>query len=378
MSELRFTTTTDQQMSLRAVTRGASVLVVDDEEVIRDIFARALTDYEVTKAANGGEALLQLDRRPFDVVVTDVLMPGGGGLDLLRTIKEKQPNQPVIIMTGYAGRDTVLDALKADADDFITKPVDLMQLKATVARVLEKSALKAELLQLKRMDRLKTDFLGLISHKLKTPVTALSLFIQNLARGVSDPTDPDFRKHLTLMAEESEHLIALIQDLLFYSNATLDERPLQQEALDLRALVTSVLIEQTPLLERKALQLDNQLPDTCPPLALDRERMRFVIQALLGNAVKFTPPGGRISLTLEDLGEHLELGIHDTGPGISIEEQAKVFEKFYQVDPQHTGQVRGFGLGLFYARHYARQHGGSVRLASHPGKGTHVFLQLPR
>jgi len=375
---MRCTPSTDQEMNLRTVARGGSVLIVDDEEVIRDIFARALTDYEVTKAANGSEALAQLDRRAFDVIVTDVLMPDCGGLDLLRTIKEKQPNQPVIVMTGYAGRDTVLDALKADADDFITKPVDLLQLKTTVSRVLEKSALKAELLQLKRMDRLKTDFLGLISHKLKTPVTALSLFIQNLARGVSDPADPDFRQHLTLMAEESEHLIALIQDLLFYSSATLEERPLQQEPLDLRALVTSVLVEQTPLLEKKALQLDNQLPDACPPLQLDRERMRFVVQALLGNAVKFTPPGGRISLTLEDLGEQIELGIHDTGPGIPVEEQAKVFEKFYQVDPQHTGQIRGFGLGLFYARHFARQHDGSVRLASHPGKGTHVFLQLPR
>jgi len=368
--------TTDQEMHLRAV--GASVLVVDDEEVIRDIFARALTGYEVTKAGNGAEALALLDQRPFDVVVTDVLMPGGGGLDLLRSIKEKQPTQPVIVMTGYAGRDTVLDALKADADDFITKPVDLLQLKATVVRVLEKRDLKQELLQLQRMDRLKTDFLGLVSHKLKTPVTALSLFIQNLARGVSDPADPDFRQHLALMADESDHLIALIQDLLFYSSATLEERPLQREEVDLRALVTSVVVECTPPLEKKALRLDNRLPDAPLVLAIDRERIRFVVQALLGNAIKFTPPGGRIGLTLELHDDRVELGIVDSGPGIPVEEQAKVFEKFYQIDPQQTGQVRGFGLGLFYARHFARQHQGSVRLVSRPGEGTSVFLQLPR
>jgi len=356
----------------------AKVLVVDDEEVIRDIFARALTGYTVTKAASGNEALTLLGQQEFDVVVTDVLMPGGGGLDLLQTIKARQPNQPVIVMTGYAGRDTVLQALKANADDFITKPVDLLQLQATVGRVLEKRALREELLQLQRMDKLKTDFLGLISHKLKTPVTALSLFIQNLARGDSDPSDPDFQQHLGLMADEAEHLIGLIQDLLFYSSATLEERPLETVDTNLRALVDSVTIEFADALRKKGLEFNNQLPESPPLLPLDPQRSRFILQALIDNAVKFTPPGGCITLNLETHADFFKLTIHNTGAGIPVDEQAKVFEKFYQIDPHRTGQVRGFGLGLFYARHFAQQHGGNLHLDSRRGAGTEFILQLPR
>ena len=356
----------------------ASVLVVDDEEVIRDIFGRALTGYAVTKAGSGNEALTLLGQRDFDVVVTDVLMPGGGGLDLLQAIKTQRPNQPVIVMTGYAGRDTVLQALKADADDFITKPVDLLQLQATVARVLEKSALREELLQLQRMDRLKTDFLGLISHKLKTPVTALSLFIQNLAHGANDPSDPDFQTHLGLMADEADHLTALIQDLLFYSSATLEERQLECSEVNLRHLVNTVATDFAAAMQKQGLELVNLLPEDFPPLELDRQRILFIVQAVYGNAVQFTPPGGRITLTLENFATGIRFGVHDTGPGIPADEQAKVFEKFYQIDPHRTGQIRGFGLGLFYARRFAQQHGGSLRLDSRSGQGTTVFLELPR
>jgi CheY-like chemotaxis protein len=151
------------------------------------------------------------------------MMPQMNGLDLLKTVKEKEPNQVVVVMTGYADKEIVLRALKADADDFISKPINLLQLKTTIDKVLEKRALKEELVHLKRMDRLKSDFLGLISHKLKTPTTAISLFIQNLGQGIGDPADPAFQKTLSLIIEESQYLNYLIQDLLYYSEIILQE-----------------------------------------------------------------------------------------------------------------------------------------------------------
>lgn len=368
----------ENRKTLEQRQAGPNVLVVDDEEVIRDLCAKALKSYDVTTAGTGEEALEILENQEIDVVLTDIMMPHVNGIDLLQEIKKRQPNQSVIVMTGYADKDVILRALKADADDFISKPINLLQLRTVIDKVLEKKALKEELVQLKKMDRLKTDFLGLVSHKLKTPITAISLFIQNLARGVGDPDDPNFQKHLQLMQEESHYLVHLIQDLLYYSEIILQERPMKLVESDLRSVIMATYIEAQLEANKKGIKLVNKLPEECPPTRFDRKRIRFIVQALLDNAIKFSHPGGEIVVFGEYGDSVCKLGIRDNGPGIDHKEQQKIFEKFYQVDPLHTGQVRGFGLGLFYARQFARAHGGNVTLESEPDKGTTAWLVLPR
>ena len=107
------------------------------------------------------------------------------------------------------------------------------------------------------MDRLKTDFLGLVSHKLKTPVTAISLFIQNLARGVGNPDDPNFQRHLQMMVDESNYLVYLIQDLLYYSEIILQEGPLKLAASDLRSVVMAAYLEAETDCNNKGITLVN-------------------------------------------------------------------------------------------------------------------------
>ena len=357
---------------------GRSILVVDDESVIRDLCAKILKGYRILQAENGAEALRLLERETVDVILTDVMMPIMNGLDLLRQIKERRPDQLVVVMTGYADKEVILRALKADADDFINKPINLLQLKTTIDKVLEKKVLKEELIHLKRMDRLKSDFLGLISHKLKTPITAISLFIQNLARGIGNPADPSFQDTLELILEESDYLGHLIQDLLDYSEVILHEGPPAREPVALKDVLQKLLVERDGAAESKGVMLSCSVDDPLPTLQLDRRRIAFAIQALLDNAIKFTPPGGRVSIDCEVDGDCVRLVIRDTGCGIPREELPKIFEKFYQVDPDHTGQVRGFGLGLFYARLFVQDHGGSIRLESTPEEGTTAILTLPR
>ena len=140
----------------------------------------------------------------------------------------------------------------------------------------------------------------------------------------------------------------------------------------------SLLAEKRSALEKKGLTLQSRLAGSWPTIMVDRRRIAFALNALLDNAIKFTPTGGEITLTGEISEQELSLTITDNGPGITHEEAAKVFEKFYQIDPHHTGQVRGFGLGLFYARQFIRDHGGTIHLDTAPGKGTAVTIQLPR
>jgi len=357
---------------------GRCILIVDDEDVIRELCAKALRGYRILQAADGAEALRVLEQETVDVVLTDVMMPQMNGLDLLKTVKEREPNQVVVVMTGYADKEIILRALKADADDFISKPINLLHLKTTIDKALEKKALKEELVHLKRMDRLKSDFLGLISHKLKTPTTAISLFIQNLEQGIGDPTDPAFQKTLSLIIEESQYLNYLIQDLLYYSEVILQEGPPRLAPVNPGELAAAVLKELQRSFQNKGLQLESALSDALPGMSLDRQRIAFALRALLENAIKFTPPGGTISLAAQVREDSIRLVVHDTGPGIAREELPKVFEKFYQVDPARTGQVRGFGLGLYYARLFAQNHGGNILLECPPGGGTIATLILPR
>lgn len=364
----------------RLVQEGKTptILVVDDEAIIRDLCSRALKDYQILQAENGEEALRILHDRSVDLVLVDVMMPVMNGLELLQRIKEREPSQLVMIMTGYADKEIILRALKAHADDFIHKPINLLQLKTSIGQALEKKALRRELMQLKQLDRIKSDFLGLISHKLRTPTTSISLFIQNLASGTIDSRDPDFANAVKAILEESEYLAYLIQDLLYYSDIILQDSEGKASREDLKEITLTVIAEKRQALEQKQLALQSNLAGSWPVVIVDRRRIAFALAAILDNAIKFTPKGGQITLTGEIGAKELTLSISDNGPGISAEEAAKVFEKFYQVDPLHTGQIRGFGLGLFYARQFIRDHGGTIDLNSTPGQGTEVVIRLPR
>ncbi|MBW2474053.1 MAG: response regulator [Deltaproteobacteria bacterium] len=356
----------------------STILVVDDEEIIRDLCSRALKDYRVLEADNGRDALQILNHEHVDLILVDVMMPIMNGLDLLQQVKDRDAEQLVIVMTGYADKEIILRALKARADDFIQKPINLLQLKTTIAQALEKKALRRELIQLKQLDRLKSDFLGLVSHKLRTPTTSISLFIQNLASGTISKEDQGFALAVDEIRKESEYLAYLIQDLLYYSDIILQDSQRKTSREDLKEIINTLANAKRLTLGQNKQILSTELTGDWPVFSVDRRRIELALGAILDNAIKFTPPGGEISLTGVLSERELSLTISDNGPGIAPEERGKIFEKFYQVDPHNTGQIRGFGLGLFYARQFVMDHGGDISLDSTVGKGTTVTIRLPR
>jgi signal transduction histidine kinase len=359
--------------------RGKSLLVVDDDPATRLLCARVLDSFDVTQATDGREALALLKRESFDIILSDVMMPNLSGLELLQTVKSTDPEQMVILMTGFSEKDVILQALKLGADDFISKPVNLLQLRTTIDKVIEKQSMRREISSLKHLDQLKNEFLGLVSHKLKTPATAISLFIQNIAAGNTDLTDPAFRQMLKMIQSETRHLEHLIQDLLYFSNVILHQDDLRLEAVDLGKAARQVADTLSPAAQKKQLDLSININVPFPPqpLQLDRTRINFVLRALLDNAIKFTPMEGSVQLQgcLEN--GRVKLTVRDTGAGIPKEELTKVFSKFYQVDPSSSGQIRGFGLGLFYARKFIHSMNGELTLESQPDFGTVATIDLP-
>jgi two-component system sensor histidine kinase/response regulator len=353
-----------------------TIMIVDDEAIIRDLCRRALKDYRVVEAADGEEALAIFESGGIDVILTDVMMPKMGGIELLRRVKEIDPTIVVVIMTGFAEKDIILNALKADADEFITKPLNLLQLKTSVDKSLVKKALKEEIANLKSLDRFKTNFLSIVSHKFRTPITTISLFLQNFAGGVYDPEDETFRHNVGLIYEEARYLERLVADLLTFSRVMHTNEGLKLERCDLNRIIPKIFTESQEIAGKPGVTASFDL-EQIPPLLIDREKITFAIRQVIDNAYKFSIPEGTVLVSMKTAGAGYKITVEDNGIGISREELPKIFEKFYQVDSSLTGQIRGFGLGLYYAREFIRLHNGSITVDSEPGRGTRVTITLP-
>ena len=356
------------------------VLVVDDamfmRAMIRDILVNSGAYEVVGEAANGEEALKVFAQGGIDVILTDVMMPKMNGIELLKKLKEIEPTIVVIVMTGFAEKDVILNALKADADDFIAKPINLLQLKTAVEKALIKKALKDEIASLKSTDRFKTNFLSLISHKFRTPITAISLFLQNLASGLYDPGDSECRENLHLIFEEACYLEELVSELLAFNRFMNDSEQLSTEPCQLDTLVSQAIAASREAHAKPGVETLFDA-ETLPPLPLDREKIDFALKQVIDNAYKFSFSTGTVAISLKKTDADIILTVVDNGIGIPREDLPKVFEKFYQVDAEQTGQIRGFGLGLYYAREFLRLHGAGIAIDSTHGKGTTVTVTFP-
>ncbi len=149
--------------------------------------------------------------------------------------------------------------------------------------------------------------------------------------------------------------------------------------MDLGLIADQVTFALQPAALRQQVHLENTIDPPLPgePLMLNPQRINFAIRSLLDNAIKFTQKGGSVSIEGRIDAKQVKLLIKDTGIGVPQQELAKIFNKFYQVDPEHTGQVRGFGLGLYYARDFIRSMGGQLYIESQPGQGTVATIEFP-
>jgi len=354
----------------------ATILIVDDEKDIRGFCEQALRGYRIFQVSNYADALQVYERENIDLVLTDVRMPGGSGLDLLRRIKHFDPNAIVIIMTSFSEKGIILKSLKEGADDFINKPFNLLQLQSAVDKALSRKKLRSELADLKKLDQLKSNFLSIISHKLRTPITTISLFLQNIDEKNIGANAEYFRQNVHMINDEVVYLSRLVADLLAFGQVMVENSELNLVKSNLIAIVEEALQKSHEAQNKPGIEtvfLRKPLPD----IYLDQQKISFAIQQVIDNAYKFSDETGQVIVSFEQVDERIHIVVADSGVGIPGSELGKVFDKFYQIDPDNTGQVRGFGLGLFYAREFVHQHGGDLDIESELGRGTTVSIMLP-
>jgi len=229
----------------------------------------------------------------------------------------------------------------------------------------------------REIDQMKTDFVSLVSHELRTPLTSIIGFAALLLEGEIGPLNATQRRSLTAVHRQAKRLAALISNLLDVSRIEAGQVSLRQEPVDLEAMAQAVLQELQPQARAKNLAMDLVAPPDLPVVRGDPERLTQVLSNLVGNAVKFTPPGGRVELTLDGEEGELKIRVRDTGPGIPLADQPRIFDKFYQVERVATRKSGGTGLGLAIVKGIVEAHGGRIEVESTPGQGASFTVSLP-
>ncbi len=222
------------------------------------------------------------------------------------------------------------------------------------------------------LERSRRELVANVSHELKTPIAAMRAHLENILDGVEQPD----RGTLEVMFTQSERLGRLVEQLLDLSQLQSGEVALQREDVPLANLVERVVSEIVVRADRQA-PIDRVVDEDLPAVDADPERVHQVLYNLLDNAVRATPPDGRITVAAHRHNGSVEISVADTGVGIAPEHLSRVFERFYRVDVARSREDGGTGIGLAIARSVVEAHGGSLRADSEPGEGSVFTFDLP-
>ncbi len=356
------------------MTDRPSLLVVDDEIDNFDVIETLLDGegYLLNYAASGQKALDRLDRIKPDVILLDVMMPEIDGIEVCRRIKANPSWQPipVIMVTALTSKEDLARCLEGGADDFISKPLNGLELRSRVRSLLR---IKQQYDNLQGLLDLRENMVNTIVHDLRNPLANI-IFSAALLQRANFPPDKKEKK-INEILQASHRLQALIDSLLVMAKLESGKIVLNRTPVDLHALCTSALADFEAIASQKNLQLIGDFPQPGNSISADAAIFRRVLDNLLSNAIKFSPADSQILLRAD----YLEAGgarvqVVDSGPGISEETQQSIFEK-YEIGTRFEG-VSQTGLGLAFCKMAIEAHGGTISVANNPPKGSIFTVEI--
>ncbi len=481
----------------------AKILIIDDEQVIRDGCVRVLKKegLDVISAPNGEEGLKLMEQEPANVVLVDLMMPGIDGFETLARIREKWPECYVIIITGFATVEKAVQAMKNGAFDFLAKPFEPDYLRIVIRRALDKISLEAEtarlreeremglrtimteqsrlrtiincmesavlvvdkdltvllhnptllrrleiqtdpmvgkplpdsvlnqdlcdmvrdvtsqgktisrefpentigkcffrahcapvrgkddeilgsvtvfedLSALKKVDELKSDFVAMVSHELRAPLASVEQIAYVLRDGLAGNIDEKGKHLVGRILVRTKELLDLVKNLLDLSRIEMGVQIQNMESVDIKGLVEEVVDMLQPQVQSRNQSIQHACAGELPEFLADRDNMQGVFKNIIGNAVKYTPEGGRIDIRTSCDANFLCVEVEDSGMGIPHEDLPRIFDKFYRVKGKTRG-ITGSGLGLSVTKSIIEAHRGEILVQSEEKKGTTFKVLLP-
>jgi two-component system phosphate regulon sensor histidine kinase PhoR len=231
--------------------------------------------------------------------------------------------------------------------------------------------------QQKLAEEMRDQFVDTATHELRTPLANIKAYAETLA--LAEMIDVEQQKQfLNTINSEATRLARFVDDLLSVSSMELGSLSLNKQVTDLTRMLNEVVSKVRPQIEEKKQTFEVVFPEKMPEPEFDKDKIAALLVNLLGNAVKYTPPGGRVTFRVNVTDHQIELNIEDTGVGISEEELPKVFDKFFRSQDPRVQEQTGTGIGLALAQEVVRLHGGQITVESEINKGSTFTVLLPR
>lgn len=368
----------------------STILVVDDEFLNRSLLAASLGDagHRVVLAENGREALEQIELEAPDLVLLDIVMPEMDGFEVLEALKRHEQWQrlPVVMISAVDELESVVRCIALGAEDHLPKPFEPTLLRARIDACLEKKRLQdrerelfAQLQEnyarLQALEKQRDDLTHMIVHDLRTPLTGITTGLQT-AKLMGELND-DQLEFVDMAIDSGQVLLSMINDLLDISKMEDGSLKLEREDLSPAAVVQQALQQVEALAREKNLTLSGEVEPGVATISADEEKLRRTLVNLLGNALKFTPDGGRVTLNVSLSDGDVRFAVADTGEGIPAAELERVFDKFGQVESRKSGRKMSTGLGLTFCKLATEAHGGRIWVESELGRGSTFVVSLP-
>ncbi len=373
-----------------ANTLSGYILIVDDNPNNLRLLITLLSEqgYETRPANNGARALNTVQKQKPDLILLDINMPEMDGYEVCRQLKA-MPETADIPVLFISANDELHDKVKGfdvGGVDYISKPFEPQELFARVRTHLQlkqaQDQLKALNLQLQASNRffqhlgqVKDEFLGMVSHDLKNPLSSILLFSRYMeSRTLSEDKAREMGR---LITKAGKRMFRLIEDLLDLNKLEQGELTPELQRFDLLPLVQDVCAEYQEKAQAKAQHLNSAWEMESAWILADPLRVRQVLENLLSNALKFSPPQSEIEIRLHQEGQRVCLRVRDQGPGLSESDQALLFEKFMRLSAKPTGGEHSSGLGLSISKKLVEAMSGTIGCQSQLGQGACFFVTFP-
>nr|WP_298137775.1 response regulator [uncultured Pseudomonas sp.] len=376
-------------------SEGATILVVDDNPINRQLLVRRLSrlGYRCSEASSGKQALQMVAQQAPDIMLLDMMMPEMDGLEVLAVLRQSHDSisLPVLMVTARSEGEDVVSAFAAGANDYIEKPVDFPVLVARLQHHLahkhlddevktSRARLEEQNRKLEVGNQYKDNFLSAMSHELRTPLNAVLGFSEVLLDEMLGPLNDKQKQYCREIYNSGSYLLLIINDLLDLSKIEAGKLELELQYSEVRPLIDGVLRLMEEKAQRRGVTLVCQFDERLDRVEWDPLRVKQMLINLLGNALKFTESGKRVTLSagLAD-NDEVMLSVADEGCGICAEDLARIFQPFEQAaSPMRKTHVEGTGLGLALVSRLAALHGGRVAVESEVAVGSRFTLYLPR
>ena len=356
------------------------VVVIDDDEIMllscSEILTRA--GFKVEAFANGEDGIGRIKEAPAALLFVDLKMPKIDGMEVIRRVRQIDPSMVIVVITGYATITTAVDALKAGAYDFLPKPFTCDEFALIVNRGFERWRLARESERLRReKEEVQRRFVTFVSHQLKTPVVAVKQYL-DVMMYMSPGEMPDrAREWIKRSQIRLGEMLAIIRDWLDLSKLEHGQLANGDVPADLREVAQGVVQAHAVTAEKAGVAVGIESPGELPAVRGDAGSLGMLLANLVGNAIKYNRPGGKVALRLSARDDKVVVEVEDTGIGMSSASLDHLFEEFYRVKSAATENIPGTGLGLAICKKIASELNGRIAVASREGAGTTFTVELP-